>query len=364
MTDDITKKIVAKYLRKGNMARCLRDILPSANLTKEKRETVAETIHTIVRWTKLYDHIMDNQGIEKTPEHYIQLAQSGAHNEHNSYPFEYQYSCSDYVAHLLNKKKEWAEYINTQPPATLCVNFNRSTISEVMTILKNENLSAEQSKLKTALRSTSLVRFSTVITNKYAHIMDENSQLIATITAELGNTIFDVCAGNGGKSLAIASLTKNTKTVHAYELNEKKRATIEKRCNEYNATITVEHTIPDQLFDVVLVDAPCTGIGAARRNPEAKYIKNAGDFPTIQLDILNNSTRNVKDDGYLIYAVCTFTPEETEQVTKNFLKEKTFKLVQTEHLPHTDLLNKTKHGAFTNIPYGDIFFIAVFKRIK
>ena len=364
MTDEITKRIVTKYLRKGNMARCLRDILPSANLTKEKREIVAETIHTIVRWKKLYDHIMDDQHIEKTPEHYIHLAQSDAHNEHHNYPSEYQHSCSDYVAHLLNKKKEWAEYLNTQPPATLCVNFNKNTISEVMNILNNENLSAEQSKLKTALRSTSLVRFSSIIINKYAHIMDENSQLIATIAAELGDTIFDVCAGNGGKSLAIASLTKNTKNVHAYELNEKKREKLEKRCNEYNATITVEQMIPDRLFDVVLVDAPCTGIGAARRNPEAKYVQNAGDYPKIQLEILNHSTRNVKDNGYLIYAVCTFTPEETEQITKNFLKEKSFELVKTEHLPHADLLTKTKHGAFTNIPCGDIFFIAVFKKMS
>ena len=364
MLEKIATKVVAKYMRKGNMSRCLRDILPATNLTKEQREVVADIVHDVVRWKKLYDRILDERDIEKIPENYVQLAIDGAHKDAHSNSFEYQYSCSNYVTNILKDKVEWAKYLNEKPPTTLCVNLNKSSTADVIKILKKEKMPVERSKLETAVLTTSIGRYSSVIKNRYAHVQDESSQLISYIAVNMGDKILDFCAGNGGKSLSMASITRNGKTLHAYEINVKKRVTLEQRCKEYNANILIEESIPDKMFDVVLVDAPCTGIGAARRNPEAKYVDGPGDFPEIQLKILKDAAQKVIDGGTLIYSLCTFTPEETEGVVKQFSKISDFKVNKAYNFTHSDLILKNRYGAFTNVPNGDIFFVSILRKDK
>ncbi|MCX6667751.1 MAG: RsmB/NOP family class I SAM-dependent RNA methyltransferase [Euryarchaeota archaeon] len=364
MLEKIATKVVAKYLRKGNMSRCLRDILPATDLTKEQREIVAETVHDVVRWKKLYDKLLDERSIEKLPENYVQLALEGAHKNVHTTSFEYQYSCSEYVANILKDKLDWARHLNEKPPTTLCVNQNKSSKAEVIEALKKEKMPVGLSKLETAVITTSIAKYSSVIKNRYAHVQDESSQLISYITVNLGDKILDFCAGSGGKSLSMASITKNKKTLHAYEINAKKRMTLEQRCREYDAKVLVEEDVPDKMFDVVLVDAPCTGIGAARRNPEAKYVEGSGDFPEIQLKILMDAAQKVVDGGSLIYSLCTFTPEETEDVIKQFSKTSGFKVAKANDFGYPNLLLKSKYGAFANVPNGDIFFVSILRKEK
>ncbi len=360
--EKVAVRVIAKYLRKGNMARCLRDILPSAGLSKEQREKISEIIHDVVRWKKLYEHILDSRGLEHTPQALVTLAMDGAQAEASSYPFEFRYSCSPYVADVLKDHGEWAEYLNETPPTALCVNFNKTNTAEVMQMLQEDHIPAERSTLETAILTTSVSKYSKVIQQRYAHVQDECSQLIATLTAMLGDSILDYCAGNGGKSLAMASVTKNTKKLHAYEFNTNKRTTLQQRCREYNATVLVEEKPPKTLFDVVLVDAPCTGLGAARRNPEAKYTKGPGDFPTKQLSILNEAACNVRNDGVLLYAVCTITPEETTQVINALQQKNNFKIFPLDACPHKEYLQKNNSGVFTILPRGDLFFLSALKK--
>jgi 16S rRNA (cytosine967-C5)-methyltransferase len=154
MLEKIAIKVVTKYMRKGNMSRCLRDILPATDLTKEQREVVADIVHDVVRWKKLYDVLLDESGMEKLPESYVQLALEGAHKNAHSNSFEYQYSCSDYVANILKDKLEWAKYLNEKPPTTLCVNQNKSSKAEVIETLKKEKMPVGLSKLETAVLTT------------------------------------------------------------------------------------------------------------------------------------------------------------------------------------------------------------------
>jgi len=364
MLEKIATKVVAKYLKKGNMSRCLRDILPSTNLTKEEREIVADVVHDVVRWKKLYDTLLDESITEKVPESYVKLTLEGAQNKAHFDSIEYQYSCSDYVAKILEDKLKWAKYLNEKPPTTLCVNLNKSNKSEAIKTLKKENMPVTQSKLETAVITTSIGRYSSLIKDGYAHVQDESSQLIAYIAVAFGDKILDFCAGSGGKSLSMASITRNKKILHAYDINVKKKAALEQRCMKYDAKVLIEAEIPDKVFDVVLVDAPCSGIGAARRNPEAKYIDGAGNFPKIQLEILMEAAKKVIDGGSLIYSLCTFTPEETEGVTKQFLKTSDFKVTKIYDFNYSDLLLKNKYGAFTNVPNGDIFFVSILIKDK
>ncbi len=362
MIDKVATKIIAKYLEKGNMSRCLRDILPLSNLTLEQRDQVAEIVHDVVRWKKLYDTIIKERGIKKLPETYAQLATVKAHLGAKNLPFEYKYSCSEYVAKILKKRETLAKYLNERPPTTLCVNLNKSSIDEVLDVLRKEKLPAEQSNLETAILTTSNGRYSFAIKNRYAHVQDESSQLISYIAVELGDTILDFCAGNGGKSLSMASITKNKKILHSYDINPKKRETIKQRCIEYNANIVVEDEPPKKKFDVILVDAPCTGVGAARRNPEAKYVEGPGDFPKIQLDILKDAAKTVNKGGIILYSVCTITSEETKDVVENFTKQNQFEIIGLNNNSYSKLLMKNKYGAFTNVPGGDLFFISILQK--
>ncbi len=362
MIEKVAIQVVAKYLKKGNMARCLRDILPPSGLSKEDREAVAEIVHTVVRWKRLYDRILETRTLEPSPDNYVKLSMTGAEADASSFPFEYRYSCSPYVAAVLQDYSDWAGYLNEKPPTTLCVNLNKSTPEQALELLHEEQMFAERSILETALLTTSVSKYSRVLQQRLAHVQDENSQLIAHLAASCGDRIFDFCAGNGGKSLALASVGHNTKDLCAYDSNAMKRGTLAKRCMEYGARVRVENAVPSAVFDVVLVDAPCTGLGAARRNPEAKYIKDADDFPSQQLAILKQAAGNVRDNGYILYTVCTFTPEETTNVIKEFTEQTDFSVASLNGTTYQQFLQPTKQGAFTVIPRGDLFFLSLLKK--
>jgi 16S rRNA (cytosine967-C5)-methyltransferase len=362
MDEGVAVRIVAKYFRKGNMARCLRDILPSAGLSGTKREEIAEIIHDIVRWKKLYGQIITARSLPPTPETYVKLAIAGAQDEGPSFPFEYRYSCSPYIAEVLKTHADWAEFLNQRPPTSLCVNQNRSSMPHVMKMLQTEKIEARKSILDTTILTSSMSKYSEVIKQRFAHVQDENSQFIASLAVLFGESILDYCAGNGGKSLAMASFSKNTKKLTAFETNAAKRAILRRRCSEYDATVLVEDNPPKEPYDVVLVDAPCTGLGAARRNPEAKYIEGPNDFPDTQLSILKSAAQNVHDAGFLLYAVCTITPEETTAVIDAFTRHKEFSISPLNTVPHVEYLQFTPNGAFTVIPQGDLFFLSLLKK--
>ncbi|MBN1861072.1 MAG: RsmB/NOP family class I SAM-dependent RNA methyltransferase [Candidatus Thermoplasmatota archaeon] len=362
MEKKIAVQIIRKYLKKGNMARCLRDILPSAGLSKDQRQQIADIVHTVVRWRRLYEHIIDSRGLSPAAETYLQLALDGAQSDAVSYPFEYRYSCSSYVAGILKDHAEWAEILNETPPTTLCINFNRTTSTELIALLQQESLPMEQGILPTALHTTSVSKYSKVIQHRYAHVQDESSQLVSHIAVFLGDSIYDMCAGNGGKSLAMASMVKNGKNMHAYEKNDEKRRTLKRRCDEYDASVIVENHPSDASFDVVLVDAPCSGLGAARRNPEAKYVDGVGMYPQTQMTLLRQAAQNLKPKGHLIYAVCTITPEETEQVIHNFMQQTGFTLVPYENVLYGKYLQRNDFGLFLRVSRGDLFFLSVLRK--
>lgn len=364
MIESIAEKIIAKYLRKGNLTRCMRDILPRMGLSPEDRGKVSEITHNIVRWRKLYEFILEKQKKEKSPANLVQLAVEKAHEKPPAKgSFETEHSLSRYLAGVIqNLNPSWASYLNQEPPTTLCVNLNKTTVDELIQILKKAKISAEKSIVPTAINASQEARHSPIIKDCLAHIQDESSQLVSAITAELGDRILDYCAGNGGKSLAIASLTKNSKQIFAHDADEKRIRILGERCAAYGAKVnaSAKMTVGDK-FDVVLVDAPCSGIGAARRNPEAKYLENAGEYPQLQLKVLRTAKECVKKGGFLVYCVCSFTPEETGKVIERFANESGAKIMDFVEIPLSDYLSKTGEGAFTGIKGGDILYVSVLK---
>jgi 16S rRNA (cytosine967-C5)-methyltransferase len=142
-----------------------------------------------------------------------------------------------------------------------------------------------------------------------------------------GEAWWDVCAGAGGKSLHLADLMHNRGRILATDVRDSALAELRRRARASSLSIIeaapiTGHRSPVTLFDGVLVDAPCSGIGTWSRNPDARWRTNEhaiAEKAECQSDLLMKAAPHVKPGGSLIYAVCTVTREETQAVVDRFL---------------------------------------------
>ena len=207
-------------------------------------------------------------------------------------------------------------------------------------------------------------------------VQDEGSQIIAMLTgAEAGEFIVDACAGNGGKSLLISGLMKNTGTVIAFDLLPGKLGNLRRRAERAGALNIKTETIDKaqqyvDKADCVFIDAPCSGMGVFRRNPDSKWRLTGNDIVELsgmQKEIIREYSSLVKPGGRLVYATCTISREENEEVVQEFLEKNTdFYLIPVANV-NPDIFGKftTEDGFFRSLPHvhnTDGFFGAVMKR--
>jgi len=166
-------------------------------------------------------------------------------------------------------------------------------------------------------------------------VQDEGSQLVALLTdAEPGCAVLDLCAGGGGKSLALAAAMRNQGRLVACDAAEARLRQIRPRLARAGVTIVTEQVLSDEAdpwlsgeagaFDRVLVDAPCSGSGAWRRHPEAKLTLTAetvSDMAALQRRLLDAAAALVRPGGRLIYATCSILPDENDAVVDAFLAD-------------------------------------------
>lgn len=181
-------------------------------------------------------------------------------------------------------------------------------------------------------------------------VQDESSILaVNMLDPQPDETVIDVCAAPGGKTLAIAEKMKNRGLVTAWDIYKRKLSIIDKEAQRLGitciATRTWDATRVDSSMlekaDRVLVDAPCSGLGVVRRKPEIKYKKRSSDIdelPRKQLAILSASSKYLKPGGILLYSTCTISPYENQQVVKEFLKKNPSfsKLEELQLLPNVN----------------------------
>ena len=163
-------------------------------------------------------------------------------------------------------------------------------------------------------------------------VQDIASQAVGAVAApEKGSDWWDACAGAGGKALQLADLIGSSGKVFATDVREEALANCKKRSRTdgiKNIRLQEHDLAKDAPFtkewDGVLVDAPCSGWGTWSRNPDARWRTDPRDPAqkrNLQLRMLKNAAQCVKPGGVLIYAVCTFTNEETTEVLSGFLAE-------------------------------------------
>ncbi|MDE2234632.1 MAG: RsmB/NOP family class I SAM-dependent RNA methyltransferase [Gammaproteobacteria bacterium] len=162
-------------------------------------------------------------------------------------------------------------------------------------------------------------------------LQDEGSQLIGLLAhVKPGQQVVDFCAGAGGKTLQMAAMMGNSGAVYAFDVARKRLDRLRPRLLRAGVHTVQRHVIQDEndpalarlaaKADVVLVDAPCSGTGTLRRNPDIKWRQiNIAGLSTLQGRILDSAARLVKRGGRLVYATCSLLQEENSGVTSLFL---------------------------------------------
>ncbi len=270
----------------------------------------------------------------------------------------------------------------------LRVNTMKGTRDEVLAKFIAENTSGETNITKTpyspiGLRMPLRLNISRHIlfTEGKIEVQDEGSQILAYLVApKRGQMVADVCAGAGGKTLAIGALMKNTGRLYAFDVSEKRLHSLGQRLKRSGLSNLNAQRINNEndlklkrlngKFDRVLVDAPCSGLGTIRRNPDLKWRQMPEDvveLNVLQTNILARAATLVKTGGRLIYATCSLLKDENETIAEQFLaKHPDFKLLNAAEIlkqQHIELDTGEYLKLLPHLHQTDGFFAAVFEKV-
>ena len=326
------------------------------------RKFIAETIYEMVRWKRLYNEIAGTKGhytrdnlwknfavwailkgislpdwkyFTDTPTRRIK----GKFDELQKIR-KFRESIPDWmdelgVSALGSKWDVEIKELNQQARVILRVNTLKTTKQELQKILRDEEIDTEViPKYPDAL--VLVERKNVFLTQAFKkglfEVQDASSQLVAPfLDVRPGQKVVDTCAGAGGKTLHLASLMENKGQIIAMDIHAHKLAELKKRAKRDGAhnieTRPIEGTKAIKKLngkaDRVLIDAPCSGLGVLKRNPDSKWKLNPEFIERIkktQAEILDQYSSMVKSGGKLVYATCSILPSENELQVKAFLK--------------------------------------------
>ncbi len=229
-----------------------------------------------------------------------------------------------------------AQGLNQAAPLDLRVNPLKAEREAVLARLNAEGIAAEAGRLSPLairLKAKPALQKHPLYLDGSIEVQDEGSQLLGYLLApRRGEMAADFCAGAGGKTLLMGALMRSTGRLYAFDVSEKRMARLKDRVarsglsNVHPVVIANENDIRIKRLagktDRVLVDAPCSGLGTLRRNPDLKWRQTAegvAELARKQHDILKGASRLVKQGGRLVYATCSILPEENEAIVAGFL---------------------------------------------
>jgi 16S rRNA (cytosine967-C5)-methyltransferase len=233
-----------------------------------------------------------------------------------------------------------ARGLNQPAPLDLRVNSLKATRENVLAQLAFESIEAEPCRnapLGIRLHGKPVLSKHPLYLEGKIEVQDEGSQLLGhLLNPKRGEMVVDFCAGAGGKTLLLGALMRSTGRLYAFDVSDKRLAKLKPRVarsglsNIHPACISGENDPRIKRLagkiDRVLVDAPCSGLGTLRRNPDLKWRQTPESVQELsrkQADILAAAGRLVKAGGRLVYATCSILPEENESVVDAFLSAHT-----------------------------------------
>ncbi|MCT1650992.1 16S rRNA (cytosine(967)-C(5))-methyltransferase RsmB [Staphylococcus saprophyticus] len=242
----------------------------------------------------------------------------------------------------IEKTETIAQSFLDKVTTTVRVNLTRISVDDAIRRLTDDYIVEQDREIETCLHiSGKPIIESRMFKDGLISIQDKSSMFIGELMAlKEGDQVLDACSAPGGKACHIAEILNGTGHVDATDIHEHKIDLIDFNIRKLRLSniSAFEHDATekyDKVYDKILVDAPCSGLGVLRHKPEIKYEQSQHAIESlveIQLEILNNVKYNVKSGGTMIYSTCTIEQMENENVVYTFLKEnKDFEFDQFEH---------------------------------
>ncbi|MFN5177727.1 RsmB/NOP family class I SAM-dependent RNA methyltransferase [Limnohabitans sp.] len=252
----------------------------------------------------------------------------------------HRHNLPEWLAQSLNAQmgeefQALADALQQPAPLDLRVNTQRAKRSEVLKALAREGITAESTPYSPwglRLQDKPALQRSEAFVSGAVEVQDEGSQLLALLLdAHRGEMVVDFCAGAGGKTLALGAAMRNTGRLYAFDVSAHRLEALKPRLarsglsNVHPAALAHERDERVKRLagkiDRVLVDAPCSGLGTLRRNPDLKWrqsLQAVAELVVRQTAILHSAARLLKSGGRLLYATCSLLPEENEHVARAF----------------------------------------------
>jgi len=225
--------------------------------------------------------------------------------------------------------------LNTLPPIVIRTNSLKSNKEELARKLLGEGFRTEYLQIPNALM---LLKRANMFKSKYFHdglfeVQDASSQMVAPfLQVEPGMRVVDACAGNGGKTLHLASLMNNRGKILALDNADWKLDELMTRAQRAGVTIIEPRPITTtkvvkrlkETTNRLLLDVPCSGLGVLRRNPDSKWRltpEKIAEIKTTQASILERYTQMVKIGGKCVYSTCSILPSENQKQVESFLEK-------------------------------------------
>ena len=360
-------------------------------LGPRERNTLAETTYTVLRQRLLYQHLAQSGKGEMErrlallgwqgnaaflraalTEPELHWMEQVATIDRATLPDKLRHNLPEWLAELLQTElgdEFWPLVNSLNAPAGLDLRVNafKAKLDDVQIALKAGGLLSEitpYSPLGLRLQGKPALNKLEVFTRGDVEVQDEGSQLLALLVdAKRGEMVADFCAGAGGKTLALGAAMRNTGRLYAFDTSGHRLAALKPRLarsglsNVYPAQIA--HERDDRIkrlsgkLDRVLVDAPCSGLGTLRRNPDLKWRqspKSIEEMRVKQAAILASAARLLKPGGRLVYATCSLLNAENEDIALAFTEanKAVFKV-----LPVADALGKAHVDEAESLVRGD-----------
>lgn len=257
-------------------------------------------------------------------------------------PFEIECDLPDWVIERLRPRfgdtalLEIARGLLAAAPLDLRVNLMKSTRDAAIERLRADRLRATATPYSpegVRLEEKPAINRHPLFLDGSIEIQDEGSQLLCHLVApKRGEMVVDFCAGAGGKTLALGALMRSTGRLYAFDVSPGRIAKLKPRLARSGLSNVhpqrIERTNDTRVkrlagkIDRVLVDAPCSGLGTLRRNPDMKWRQTPVDVSELaekQKEILSGAARLVKTGGRLVYATCSILEEENQRIVEDFL---------------------------------------------
>ena len=332
------------------------------NLGMRDRGLIAETIYALLRKRSWLMHLTQSDqprllllatlvkvqgwevratsGFTKPHERELLRAIVAAAPGHLSLPAETNFP--DWLIQLYLKHHSRQELIaladglNQPGPLDLRVNTmhsDRATVLAELAEIEVEASATPFSPVGIRVVGKPALQQHRLLVEGHVEVQDEGSQLLGYLVApKRGEMVVDFCAGAGGKTLLLGALMHSTGRLYAFDISEKRLANLKPRLKRSGLSnvqpVRIEHENDARIkrlagkVDRVLVDAPCSGLGTLRRNPDLKWRQSAEGIAELtikQSNILAGAAPLLKRGGRLVYATCSILKEENEAVVETFL---------------------------------------------